>query len=84
MLAGLLMALTYIGGETAQISMSLPSAATAVFQGLFLFFLLACDVLVNYRLRWKWRVGNGERGVGDTATTLHSLLPIPHSRAAGE
>lgn len=52
-LAGLLMALTYIGGETAQISMSLPSAATAVFQGLFLFFLLACDVLVSYRVRWN-------------------------------
>jgi simple sugar transport system permease protein len=51
-LAGLLMALTYIGGETAQISMSLPSAATAVFQGMFLFFLLACDVLVRYRVRW--------------------------------
>src|SRR5262245_63125815 len=52
-LAGLLMALTYIGGETAQIGMSLPSAATAVFQGMFLFFLLACDVLVSYRLRWR-------------------------------
>jgi simple sugar transport system permease protein len=51
-LAGLLMALTYIGGETAQIAMSLPAAATAVFQGLFLFLLLACDVLVNYRIRW--------------------------------
>ncbi|HWE19356.1 MAG TPA: ABC transporter permease [Hyphomicrobiaceae bacterium] len=56
-LAGLLMALTYIGGETAQISMSLPSAATAVFQGMFLFFLLASDVLVGYRLRWRaWSV----------------------------
>ena len=52
-LAGLLMALTYIGGETAQVAMSLPSAATAVFQGLFLFFLLACDVLVSYRVRWR-------------------------------
>ena len=50
--AGLLMALTYIGGETAQISMSLPSATTAVFQGMFLFFLLATDVLVGYRPRW--------------------------------
>jgi len=49
--AGLLLALTYIGGETAQIAMSLPSATTAVFQGMFLFFLLAADVLVNYRLR---------------------------------
>ncbi|MDX2203687.1 MAG: ABC transporter permease [Hyphomicrobiaceae bacterium] len=51
-LAGLLMALTYIGGETAQISMSLPSATTSVFQGMFLFFLLATDVLVAYRPRW--------------------------------
>jgi general nucleoside transport system permease protein len=29
--------------------MSLPSATTSVFQGLLLFFLLAADVLVNYR-----------------------------------
>ena len=55
--AGLLLALTYIGGETAQIAMSLPSAATAVFQGMLLFFLLASDVLVNYRLRWVPRRG---------------------------
>jgi simple sugar transport system permease protein len=53
--AGLLMALTHIGGETAQISMSLPSATTSVFQGMFLFFLLAADVLVNYRVRWIGR-----------------------------
>lgn len=52
LLAGLLMALTTIGGETAQISMSLPSATTSVFQGMFLFFLLAADVLVGYRPRW--------------------------------
>jgi simple sugar transport system permease protein len=49
--AGLLMALTYIGGESVQIAMSLPSATTSVFQGMLLFFLLATDVLVNYRLR---------------------------------
>jgi simple sugar transport system permease protein len=49
-LAGLLMALTYIGGETAQIQMSLPSATTSVFQGMLLFFLLATDVLVNFRV----------------------------------
>lgn len=50
LLAGLLMALTYIGGETAQIEMSLPSATTSVFQGMLLFFLLATDVLVNFRI----------------------------------
>ena len=49
--AGLLMALTYLGGEAAQIAMSLPSATTSVFQGMLLFFLLASDVLVNYRVR---------------------------------
>ena len=52
LLAGYLMALTYLGGEAAQIAMSLPSAATSVFQGMLLFFLLASDVLVNYRVRF--------------------------------
>ncbi|MEM7545826.1 MAG: ABC transporter permease [Pseudomonadota bacterium] len=53
--AGAVMALTYIGGEAAQISMNLPGAAISVFQGMLLFFLLGMDVLVNYRLRWKRR-----------------------------
>ncbi len=52
-LAGILMALTYLGGETAQINLGLPIAVTGVFQGMVLFFLLACDVLVNYRFRFK-------------------------------
>jgi general nucleoside transport system permease protein len=51
-LAGFVMALTYLGGERAQIAMSLPSATIAVFQGALLFFLLATDVLVHYRVRW--------------------------------
>jgi ABC-type uncharacterized transport system permease subunit len=51
-LAGLLLALTYIGGETAQIALSLPSATIGVFQGMFLFFMLGTDALVNYRPRW--------------------------------
>jgi simple sugar transport system permease protein len=50
LLAGLLLALTYIGGETAQIAMTLPSAITSVFQGFFLFFLLAADILVTHRI----------------------------------
>lgn len=48
--AGLLMALSYLGGESAQISMNLPLAVTGVFQGLLLFFLLACDVLIQYQV----------------------------------
>ena len=49
--ASLLVALSYLGGESAQISMGMPVAATGVFQGMLLFFLLACEVLVRYRLR---------------------------------
>ncbi|MGB0683794.1 MAG: ABC transporter permease [Magnetovibrionaceae bacterium] len=49
--ASLIMALTYLGGDTAQIDLGLPRAITGVFQGLVLFFLLACDVLIRYRLR---------------------------------
>ena len=51
-LAGLLMALTYIGGEIAQSNLGLPAAAIQVFQGLLLFFLLALDLLTQYRLRF--------------------------------
>jgi general nucleoside transport system permease protein len=53
-LAGLLMALTYIGGELAQFMLGLPGAAIQVFQGMLLFFLLALDVLSNYRIRLSW------------------------------
>jgi len=56
MLAGLLMALTYIGGEAAQASLGLPAAAIQLLQGMLLFFLLAVDVLTNYRIR----IGNKE------------------------
>jgi general nucleoside transport system permease protein len=52
-LAGFIMSLTYLGGERAQVAMSLPSATIAVFQGALLFFLLATDVLVHYRVRWR-------------------------------
>jgi len=48
--AGLIMALSYIGGENAQIEIGLPAAVTGLFQGILLFFLLGCDVLVRYRL----------------------------------
>ena len=51
LLAGMLMALTYIGGEIAQSQMGLPAAAIQVFQGMLLFFLLAFDILTNYRVR---------------------------------
>jgi ABC-type uncharacterized transport system permease subunit len=50
LLAGLLMALTYIGGDMAQLVLQLPAAAIQVFQGMLLFFLLGFDMLTNYRI----------------------------------
>lgn len=51
LLAGLLMSLTYIGGDLASFMLGIPRAAIQAFQGMLLFFLLAVDILTNYRLR---------------------------------
>ncbi|MDO5704241.1 MAG: ABC transporter permease, partial [Paracoccus sp. (in: a-proteobacteria)] len=53
LLAGLLLALTYIGGELAQLMLNLPAATVQVFQGMLLFFLLAFDLLTRFRIRWR-------------------------------
>ena len=39
--AGLLLALSYLGGDAAQIDLGLPNAVTGIFQGMLLFLLLA-------------------------------------------
>ncbi|AXQ95855.1 ABC transporter permease [Cereibacter azotoformans] len=51
LLAGLLMALTYVGGDNASTNLGLPAASIQAFQGMLLFFLLAVDLLSNYRIR---------------------------------
>ena len=50
-LAGIVLAITYVGGEIAQTTIGLPNAATGIFQAMMLFFLLASDVLVRYRVK---------------------------------
>ena len=57
LIAALALAVTYIGGENAQILLKLPRNASFVFQGMLLFFLLACDTLIHYRLRVRRRAG---------------------------
>ncbi len=52
LLGGLLLALTYLGGEALQSDLNLPKAVTGVFQGMLLFFVLASDVLIRYRIRF--------------------------------
>jgi simple sugar transport system permease protein len=50
--AGLLLALSYIGGEGIQIALGVSDQITRVFQGLLLFFVLACDTLIYYRIQF--------------------------------
>lgn len=52
--ASLLMALIYMGGEMAQIELNMPLAITGLFQGMLLFYLLACDVLIGYTIKLPW------------------------------
>ena len=49
--AGLVMALTYVGGELTQFMLNLPAAAIQLFQGMLLFFLLSFDLFVYYKIR---------------------------------
>jgi ABC-type uncharacterized transport system permease subunit len=50
-LAALLMSLLYLGGESVQLGLQLPAAVTGLFQGMLLFYLLAADLFVGFRLR---------------------------------
>ncbi|HZT52202.1 MAG TPA: ABC transporter permease [Stellaceae bacterium] len=51
LVAGLVLALSYLGGEAAEIKLRVPIDLTYVVQGVLLFFVLACDTLVLYRVR---------------------------------
>jgi simple sugar transport system permease protein len=52
---GLLLSLLYLGGESVQMSLNLPASLARAFQGALLFFLLAADVLILYRIRIRRR-----------------------------
>lgn len=52
--SGLVLALTYLGGEAAQLSIGVSDKVTRVFQGLLLFFVLSCDTLIYYKIRIVW------------------------------
>ena len=50
--AGLILALSYLGGEAAQISLGVSNKVSSIFQGILLFSVLICDTLIHYRIRW--------------------------------
>jgi simple sugar transport system permease protein len=67
--SGVLLSMLLIGGELAQSRIGLPNALTGVFQGLLLFLLLACDTLVNHRLRWRGAPSSRAVAAGTASTT---------------
>jgi len=53
-LAGIVLAISYVGGQVAQTTVHVPSATAGIFQAMMLFFILASDVLVRRRIRVEW------------------------------
>lgn len=51
LVAGLVLALTYIGGEAAQVALKLPNDMTRAFQGILLMCVLAADTFTRYKIR---------------------------------
>jgi general nucleoside transport system permease protein len=59
--SGLILALTYLGGEAAQLSLGVSDKVTRLFQGLLLFFVLSCDTLILYKIRFNWTRLTGDQ-----------------------
>ena len=53
--AGIMLGISYLGGEAAQVELGVSDKTSQVFQGMLLFFILACDTLILYRIRWQAR-----------------------------
>ncbi|MFK7753031.1 MAG: ABC transporter permease [Sedimentitalea sp.] len=49
--ASAIMALVYVGGDFALLSVGVPNAVTGIFQGMLLTFYLACSFLLTQRIR---------------------------------
>ena len=51
LIAGIVLAVTYVGGQVAQTTVHIPNSTAGIFQALMLFFILASDILIRYRVR---------------------------------
>ncbi|MGE3305141.1 MAG: ABC transporter permease [Rhizobiaceae bacterium] len=64
--AGLILALTSVGGDIAQgSSLQISDKTVRAFQGILLFFVLACDTLIHYRIRIVGLRGGARGGATD-------------------
>jgi len=51
LVAAFALAISYLGGESAQVALGISDKTARVFQGILLFYILACDTLILYRLK---------------------------------
>ncbi len=51
LIAGIVLAVTFVGGQVAQTTVHIPNATAGIFQAMMLFFILASDIFVRYRVR---------------------------------
>jgi general nucleoside transport system permease protein len=51
LVAALALAISYLGGEAAQVAIGISDKIAKVFQGILLFYILACDTLILYRVK---------------------------------
>ncbi|MEC7236652.1 MAG: ABC transporter permease, partial [Pseudomonadota bacterium] len=52
-IAGLVVALAEMGGDSAQIAMGIPKVVTGVFKGILLFMLLAGETFNRYHVEFR-------------------------------
>ena len=52
LIAAFALAISYLGGESAQVALGISDKTARVFQGILLFYILACDSLILYRLKF--------------------------------
>ncbi len=51
LIAGIVLAVTYVGGQVAQTTVHIPNSTAGIFQAMMLFFILASDIFIRYRVR---------------------------------
>jgi len=66
--AGLVLGLSYLGGEAAQVALGVSDKAARVFQGMLLFFVLASDTLILYQIR----LVRSRKAAGEGAVAGHA------------
>ena len=66
-IAGLIVALAELGGDSAQIALAMPKVVTGVFKGILLFMLLAGETFNRFHVEF-WFPGTAARAAATAAT----------------